>query len=754
MIARASRKVRVLTIAASLLVCWAGSNLGAAENDSPLLGVPGAPQGRRPNRLVNEKSPYLREHAFNPVDWYPWGDEAFARARRENKPIFLSVGYSTCHWCHVMARESFENEAIARLMNESFICIKVDREERPDIDQVYLDYVESATGSSGWPMTVLLTPDLKPFFGGSYFPPDDRNGRPGLRSIIATYAQAWKENRSGIVADSDKILAEMRKDAMANFSQDEVTDSLVGDGYRQIAANFDPKFGGFGGAPKFPRPSVLEFLLQTYSSGPQTERGRHALGMALFTLRKISEGGIHDHVGGGFHRYAVDGSWRVPHFEKMLYDQAQLAECYLAAYQITREASFAETARGILDFVRREMTSPEGGFFSAEDADSLVAPGLRSTSEGAYYVWERQDIERIVGSSRARVFNYYYGVEPGGNVGADAGKEFAGKNILAQFHTPEETEHRLGLARADVERILDESRALLLKSRDGRPRPFVDDKIVASWNGLMISAFSKGYEVLRDPAYLESARNAAAFIERAMYRGNSGLLVRSYRGGPSEIEGFADDYAFVIQGLLDLYEASFDVHLLEWAERLQKRQDSLFWDPSGNGYFETTGMDPNVLVRAKPFFDGAEPSANSVSALNLFRLGAIFDDSGYRTHAEKTIAAFASQMHHTPSSLSGMLITIDWLRNPPKQIVIEGRAGGPDTLALLAELNRHFIPRKTVVLADGDAGQQFLARRVELFRNFPRLPPAPALAYVCENYACLLPTGNVETFSGLLSHSD
>jgi uncharacterized protein YyaL (SSP411 family) len=737
--------------AALLLLCWANPGMGAVEDDvAPVNPVPIA-QPRRPNRLINEKSPYLREHAYNPVDWCPWGEEAFSRARRENKPIFLSIGYSTCHWCHVMARESFENEAIAHLMNESFVCIKVDREERPDVDQVYLAYVESATGSSGWPMTVLLTPDLKPFFGGSYFPPEDSKGHPGLRSIIGTYSRAWKTGSGSIVADSNQILAEIREQAAAAPGSDRIGDGVSDDGYRQLAANFDPKFGGFGGAPKFPRPSVLAFLFQTYSLSPRTERGRHSLDMALFTLRRISEGGIHDHIGGGFHRYAVDESWQVPHFEKMLYDQAQLAECYLDAYQVTHDKAFAESARDILDFAGREMTSPEGGFYSAQDADSLAEPGSRDRSEGAYYVWAERDIEGLIGPERARIFNFHFGVEAGGNVRGKQHGEFEGRNILAQAHSPAETARMAGVGEADVDRVLDESRALLLRARNGRPHPNIDHKVIASWNGLMISAYSRGYQVLNDPAYLENATRAAAFIEKAMYRGKGGPLLRSYCDGPSAVEGFADDYAFVIQGLLDLYEASFDVHWLEWAERLQEQQNRLFWDTGHDGYFETTGQDATVLVRSKPYFDGAEPSANSVSAMNLLRLGAIFDDAAYRATGEKTIAAFASQIHRSPSSLSGMLVSIDWLRNPPRQIMIEGRADGPDTLVLLAELNRHFVPRKTVVLADGDAGQQFFARRIPLFADLPRLPPATAVAFVCENYVCRLPTSDVEKFSGLLS---
>jgi uncharacterized protein len=737
-------------VAVHLLVACANLPRLAAENGGVAAHPADVDPSLRPNRLIREKSPYLRQHAYNPVDWYPWGDEAFARARRENKPIFLSIGYSTCHWCQVMARESFEDASIARLMNDSFVCIKVDREERPDVDQVYLAFVEATTDSAGWPMTVLLTPDLKPFFGGGYFSPDDRQGRPGLRSILKNYARAWNTDSAGIIADSNRILAELKKQALANSSPEKIGEGLLDDGYRQVARGFDPRSGGFGGAPKFPRPSVLAFLFQLYAAAPHSERGRRALDMALFTLRKMAEGGIHDPIGGGFHRYAVDESWRVPHFEKTLYDQAQLAESYLSAYEITREAVFAETARDILDFVRRDMTSPEGGFFSAVGADSPIARGSPDQGEGAFYVWARADIERVVGTERATLFNFYYGVEDGGNVREDPRGEFVGKNILTQRHTLAETAQMAGLGEAGVAKALGEGRRLLYQARSARPRPNLDDKVVAAWNGLMISAYAKGYRALNDPVYLESALRAAAFVEKAMYRGDSGLLLRSYCDGPSAIGGFADDYASLVRGLLDLYEASFDIHWLDWAQRLQAQQDRLFWDGSEGGYFGTTGRDATVLIRTKPAFDGAEPSANSVASLNLLRLGALFDDPASRTRGERTIDAFAGQLRRSPSSLAEMLVAVDWLRHPPKQIVIAGREAAPDTLALLAELNRHFVPRETVILADGGPGQQFFARHVAFFRNLPEAAPRPALAYICEDYLCRLPTDSVAAFSELL----
>jgi uncharacterized protein YyaL (SSP411 family) len=723
------------------------------------LGIAGpapdaAPPSRKANRLINETSPYLLEHAYNPVDWYPWGEEAFARARRENKPIFLSVGYSTCHWCHVMARESFENEAIARLMNESFVCIKVDREERPDLDGVYLAFVETTTGGGGWPMTVFLTPDLKPFFGGGYLPPEDRGGRPGLISILKKISGEWRADPSAIAAHSARIVAELRRQAQTSASAGLDRAGAIDAAYREIEGSYDSKSGGFGGAPKFPRPAVLSFLFEVYAADPASARGRRALEMALVTLRRISKGGIHDRIGGGFHRYCVDGAWRVPHFEKMLYDQALLADSYLTAYQITREDVFADTARGILNYVERDLAAPRGGFFSAEDADSAVSKGSTKHGEGAFYTWTEAEIEAALGKDRARLFDTCFGVEPDGNVRDDPQGEFSGRNILIRQHSSAEAARMSGLGEADVSRALGEDFGLLREARNARPRPHLDDKVLTSWNGLMISAFSRGYQVLNEPAYLDSARRAAAFIEGTLWRGGDGLLLRSYCGGQASIDGFGDDYAFLIQGLLDLYEGSYDIHWLEWSRQLQAKQDELFWDPSRGGYFGTTGKDSHVLVRMKESFDGATPSANSVSALNLLRLGSMFDDKPAWARGEETIQAFAGRIERGPSNYPQMLVGVDWLLQSPKQIVIDGLRDAPATRALLTEMNRHFIPRKVVILADGGTGQRYFDQQLEFFRSLPSEAPEEAKAYVCQDYACRLPTGDVATFSELLSNSN
>ena len=592
------------------------------------------------NRLAREKSPYLLQHADNPVDWFPWGDEAFAKARGENKPIFLSIGYSTCHWCHVMAHESFESAEVAAVMNREFVNIKVDREERPDVDRVYMTFVQATTGGGGWPMSVWLTPELKPFVGGTYFPPEDRWGQPGFAKVLERIAAAWKQDHEKISEQGTKIiaaLAEAQSGAAPNTAV--LGPETLDAAYQQIARSYDAHEGGFGGAPKFPRPVTLNFLTRVYARAPKSESGRHALEMNLFTLRKMAAGGMHDHLGGGFHRYSVDAYWHVPHFEKMLYDQAQLAVAYLDAFQITREPLFEEVARDILDYVRRDMTAKEGGFFSAEDADSEI-PGSpeRKKREGAFYVWDKEEIDAALGPS-AEVFNFHYAVKAEGNVpsGGDPHGEFTGKNILIELGSVAATAKHFGKDETEVREILAKSRATLLALRAKRSRPHLDDKIITAWNGLMISAFARGAQLLDDPHYLQGATRAATFIRTQLYDESRPVLVRNYREGRSAVEGFADDYAFVIQGLLDLYEASFDVGWLRFAIELQETQDRLFFDQERGGYFSGAGNDPSILLRLKEDNDSAEPAASSVAALNLLRLAQIRNDASAYERAEKRL---------------------------------------------------------------------------------------------------------------------
>src|SRR5882724_4072350 len=441
------------------------------------------------NRLAHEKSPYLLQHAHNPVDWYPWGEEAFAKARRENKPIFLSIGYSTCHWCHVMAHESFENEEVAAIMNRKFVNIKVDREERPDVDRVYMTFVQATTGGGGWPMSVWLTPDLKPFVGGTYFPPEDRYGQPGFKKVLERVATAWKENHDEIVEQGGQIVAALRESQLVGIGEGKIDVAILETAYKQLDRSYDPKEGGFGNAPKFPRPVALNFLTRFYARDPKSDAGKHALEIALFTLRKMAAGGMHDHIGGGFHRCSVDRYSHVPHFEKMLYDQAQLAVAYLDAFQITRDRQYESVARDILDYVARDMTSKEGGFFSAEDADSPVVgiddPGHK-TAEGAFYVWTKKEIDDALGEA-AEIFDFHYGVQAHGNApeGSDPHDEFRGKNILIERHTIAETAQHFKKSEAEIAKVLAQSRQKLFAIRAQRPRPHLDDKIIAAWNGLM-----------------------------------------------------------------------------------------------------------------------------------------------------------------------------------------------------------------------------------------------------------------------------
>jgi uncharacterized protein YyaL (SSP411 family) len=709
-------------------------------------------QPARTNRLAGEKSPYLLQHAHNPVDWYPWGEEAFAKARRENKPIFLSIGYSTCHWCHVMAHESFEDQAVAAIMNREFVNIKVDREERPDVDRVYMTFVQATTGGGGWPMSVWLTPDLKPFVGGTYFPPEDRYGQPGFTKVLERIAAAWKQDHEKIAEQGGRIIAALKEaESGSGAGSKGLNTATLDTAYEQIALSYDAHEGGFGGAPKFPRPVTLNFLTRMYAHSPKSEGGRHALEMDLFTLRKMAAGGMHDHLGGGFHRYSVDAYWHVPHFEKMLYDQAQLAVAYLEAFQITHDAAFEAVARDILDYVRRDMTGKEGGFFSAEDADSLFEHGKPEHGEGAFYVWAKKEIDSALGAS-AEIFEFYYGVQVSGNAPAasDPHGEFHGKNILIERHSVAETARHFGKKEEEVRETLGQSRTTLLALRAKRPRPHLDDKIITAWNGLMISAFARASQILNDPGYLESATRSATFARTHLYLEAKKILIRNFREGRSEVEGFADDYAFLIQGLLDLYEASFDVSWLRFAIELQETQDRLFFDEKNGGYFGVTGEDASILLRMKEDNDSAEPAASSVAALNLLRLSEFRSEKRWRERGKKTIEAFSPQISRFASAMPQMLVALDLSLSKPLEIVVAGKSGSEETRALLTEVHRHFLPNKILILADGGEGQKYLGEKLESLRSMkPR--EGKATAYVCENFACQAPVTEPVALGKLLA---
>lgn len=700
------------------------------------------------NRLLREKSPYLLQHAHNPVDWYPWGEEAFAKARKENKPIFLSVGYSTCHWCHVMARESFENEEVAEILNKNFVPIKVDREERPDIDKVYMTYVQAITGGGGWPMSVWLTPELKPFVGGTYYPPEDKWGMPGFKTVLKRIAEAWKNDHKRIVDSSNAALEKLRQIALGSSTEVvELERDLLDKAYNNIKSYYDPLYGGFSGAPKFPQPSVPDFMLRYYAR----TGNKDALNMTLFTLRKMAEGGIHDHIGGGFHRYSVDERWHVPHFEKMLYDQAQLARTYLDAYQITKDPFYADIARDILDYVRRDMTGPNGELYSAEDADSDIPGSPGKHAEGAFYAWEMNEISKLLTDKESKLFSFYYGIKENGNVNNDPHGEFRNKNILFVAHSLNETAKQFSSTKDDADTILKIARKKLFEARSARPRPHRDDKSITAWNGLMISAFARGYQVLRDESYLHAAESAAEFIWENLYDKKTNKLLRRHRAGESAIHGYADDYAFLIQALIDIYESSFNVKYFSWAVALQDKQNELFWDESSGGYFSTTGTDKTVLLRIKNDYDSAEPSPNSVSLMNLLRLSQMTDNKEYSRKADKTLVAFSRNLNTVPHYMPQMMAAFNYYLDKPKQIIIAGKIEAADTMAVLKTIHENFIPNKILMLADGAEGQRTLAKHFKFISSINQIG-GKATAYICENNVCKLPTNDLKTIKQQLEN--
>ncbi len=713
-----------------------------------------------PNRLAREKSPYLLQHAHNPVDWFPWGDEAFAKARAEDKPIFLSIGYSTCHWCHVMEHESFESAAIATFLNENYVSIKVDREERPDVDQVYMTFVQATTGHGGWPMSVWLTPDLRPFVGGTYFPPTDVPGRPGFITILRRIAELWKTDRKQIDEKAHSLLAALReaeKDTEGSPEDSGVSWNpipLLRLDLTQYSRMFDSAEGGFGGAPKFPRPVNLQFLLHLAKQKIKPQQDSEvARGMALHTLRKMAAGGMHDHLGGGFHRYSVDAEWHVPHFEKMLYDQAQLAQVYLTAYQLSGEDLFAKVARNILQYVEHDLTSPQGGFYSAEDADSLPKAGAAKKSEGAFYIWTHEEILEVLGEDRVEEFCAVYGIEPDGNVppGSDPHGELDGANVLIQRLTLAEAAERFKRPVENMEHRLHDDRSVLLAKRGMRPRPHLDDKILTAWNGLMIGAFARGAQILGEPTHLRTAQKAASFIREHLFNATSGELLRSYREGPSTIPGFATDYVFLISGLLDLYEADFNPEWLRWARQLQDTLDLHFWDQAHGGYFSATDRDPAILLRMKEDYDGAEPTPTSVATINLLRLANLLHNEVFLDHARRAVRAFASRLEAQPFSMPLLLVGAALLEEAPAHLILHSPdPAHPGLAALLAEARRVYIPQLVIIQIADQASRDFFAPRHTLIENLPATCPEPT-AYLCENYTCQLPVTKPEDLQKLLA---
>ncbi|MGH9721225.1 MAG: thioredoxin domain-containing protein [Bryobacteraceae bacterium] len=699
------------------------------------------------NSLAREKSPYLLQHAHNPVDWYPWGSAAFEKAKKENKPIFLSVGYSTCHWCHVMERESFENEEIAAILNKDVVSIKVDRDERPDVDRIYMTYVQATTGGGGWPMSVWLTPDLKPFVGGTYFPPDDRYGRPGFGAVLKRIAEAWRQDQKSIAESSHSAIEQLKKHAEGGGPAGAVLNKdILDSAFFVFRRSFDTRRGGFGGAPKFPRPVVHNFLLRYHAR----TKNREAVDMVVATLKAMAKGGMHDQLGGGFHRYSVDDRWFVPHFEKMLYDQAQLAVAYIEAFQITGDRFHSGAARKIFEYVLRDMTEAGGGFYSAEDADSVIDPANpKEKGEGAFYIWTEAEIEKLLGQPAARYAAHYFGVEKDGNVREDPHKEFTGKNILYEAHTIEETAAHFDKPVEEVSASIESSKAKLLAERSKRVRPHLDDKVLTAWNGLMISALAKGGAALGERRYAGAARRAADFVLSRMVDAKSGELLRRYRDGDAAIPGFLDDYAFFVQALLDLYETDFDLRYLAQAIRLTEKQMALFEDKKNGGFFSTREGDASLVMRVKDDYDGAEPSGNSVAASNLLRLAQMTNREDFRTGAEKLLRSFSGALAAAPVGVPLLLAAYEFSLSKPKQIVLAGDRSSPDMRRLLSELHARFLPNRIVLMLDSDTARSTLSKFLPVLTNMTELRGKPT-AYVCEDYACKLPTADAAKFAELL----
>ncbi len=695
---------------------------------------------RKPNHLINEKSPYLQQHAYNPVDWYPWGEDAFAKARAEDKPIFLSIGYSTCHWCHVMERESFEVDSIAAIMNASFINIKVDREERPDVDKVYMSALQAMGVNGGWPMSMFLTPDLKPFYGGTYFPPENRYGRIGFPELLHRIDEMWKNDRAKVNESAEGITKSLLEIPLRSGGKETLSPEILKLCFAQAEQSYDPKFGGFGAGPKFPRPVVFNFLLRYYYE----TRNAKALTMTEHTLREICKGGMYDHLGGGFHRYSVDGEWRVPHFEKMLYDQAQIVNSLVDIYLITKDPFYSNVIRQTLEYVLREMTDKQGGFYSAQDADSPFPEAPHEKGEGAFYIWSKKEIEQALGKD-ARLFNFYYGVEEVGNALNDPQHEFTGKNILYIANTTAEAVKFGQVPEAKVKASLESSRKSLFELRSKRPPPHLDDKVITAWNGLMISAFARAAGALDTEKYAGAAERSANFILSKLYDQKSGRLLRRYREGEAKFDGNLDDYAFFVQGLIDLYETTFNTRWLRAALDLTRKQNELFWDEEKGGYFDTSGEDSSILVRMKEQYDGAESAGNSIAAMNLLRLSAMTDNNDWKEKALKTFTAFGDVLSRAPFSMPQMVAAFGLSNAKVKQIVIAGERNDEMVRRMSREVWSRYLPDKFILLAEESAAAREMFGADSFVQTLTKIA-GKTTVYVCEDYVCQLPTTDINVF--------
>jgi len=677
-------------------------------------------ENKHTNGLINETSPYLLQHAHNPVDWYPWGEEALERARKEEKPILLSIGYSACHWCHVMAHESFENEDIARLMNENFINIKVDREERPDLDQIYMSAVQMMTGHGGWPMTMFLTPEGVPFYGGTYYPPADRYNMPGFPRVLLSVAEAYRTQTDQVANTATTMLGELRRMGLAEESREVLTAEVLENASRRIVANYDRVHGGFGGAPKFPPAMTLEFLLQTQYRNHSDE----LLSIITETCHKMAEGGMYDQLGGGFHRYSVDAKWLVPHFEKMLYDNALLSRLYLHVYQLTRDEFYRRIAEEILDYVVREMTDSSGGFYSSQDADS-------EGEEGKFFVWSEQEVIAALGQPDSAIFSDYYDVTEHGN--------FEGHNILHVKNSLEAVALQHGVSVERANEILEASRLKLFDIRESRVKPGRDEKILTAWNGLMLASFAEASAILDREDYGDVARANAKFLLSQLKK--DGLLLRTHKAGESKLNAYLEDYANLIHGLIALYESTGELEWFENALELADKMVEQFWDDEGGGFFFTGKSHERLIVRSKEWFDNATPSGNSVAALSLLRLSLLTANDDYRRRATTVLRLMADQVRRYPSAFGFTLIALDFYLSSPLEVAIVGTRSDSRLDGLNRTFWRRYLPNRVLALCTNSF--EAAASRIRLLEGRNTLETQPT-AFVCEGYSCKTPALTAE----------
>lgn len=684
---------------------------------------------KKQNRLASEKSPYLLQHADNPIDWYPWSTEAFQKAKKEDKPIFLSIGYSSCHWCHVMEHESFEDEKVAQLLNQHFVAIKVDREERPDLDNIYMAVCQSMTGSGGWPLTILMAPDKKPFFAGTYFPKESKFGRPGLIQILTQVRDLWEDDRARLLQIGDQMVRSLQEYLSVTHAGQLSAENLK-QAFQRFQQNFDALHGGFGSAPKFPTPHNLSFLLRWWvRSGDEK-----ALQMVEKTLDGMWRGGMYDHLGLGFHRYSTDSQWLIPHFEKMLYDQAMLAIAYIEAYQATGKKQYARVAEDIFTYVLRDMTSPEGAFYSAEDADS-------EDQEGKFYIWSPEEITKILGKDKGQLFSTYYGVRERKNFEH-------GKSVLHIEQEKGTFAKENKMKPEELERILEESRQKLFEVRDKRTHPLKDDKILTDWNGLMIAALAKGAQAFDKPEYADAAKHSADFLLKNLRR-KDGRLLHRFREREAIIPGYLDDYAFLTWGLIELYQATFEVPYLNEALKLTEDMISWFWDEKDGGFYFTADDSEKLIAKMKEVYDGAIPSGNSVAALNLLRLGRLTMNKELLNKAEKLMESFGGKVSSMPSGFTQFLIALNFAMGPSREIVIAGSLGDEETKKMLKAIHSRYIPDKLLILhPEGEEGKA-IESLVPFIKEQKQIN-GKVTAYICKNYLCQLPTSDLGKMISLL----